>query len=148
MQESVHKLSRVAFWGHTSTPVKHKHMLFPPACSSSLINEDLPSSWPGQYMKTDSPEQCTVCTAPQSVRYHKLPPPCDGLLPASQGYMAHWSKVYVCWSVCKYSKHSPEAGVLKKLSLTDKGQLTQVWFGLSCSYHGLGVHNRPGYTAD
>jgi len=28
--------------GHKSTPVKHKHVLFPPACNSPLITEDLP----------------------------------------------------------------------------------------------------------
>ncbi len=29
--------------GFPSTPIKHKHMLFPPACSSPLITEDLPA---------------------------------------------------------------------------------------------------------
>ncbi len=43
--------------GHRSTSVKHKHILFPPACSSSHITEALPSSWPGQNMRTDNPEQ-------------------------------------------------------------------------------------------
>ncbi len=28
--------------GHRSTPVRHKHMLFPPACIFPLITEDLP----------------------------------------------------------------------------------------------------------
>jgi hypothetical protein len=68
------KLSRVAFWGgHRSTPVKYKHMLFPPACSSPLITEDLPGSWPGRYMRIDIKN--TVCMVPQSVQYHKLPSP-------------------------------------------------------------------------
>ncbi len=40
---------------HKSTPVKHKHILFLSACSSPLITEALPGSWPGQYMRTDSP---------------------------------------------------------------------------------------------
>ncbi len=57
--------------GHKSTPVKHKHMLFSPACSSPLITEDLAGSWPGQYMRMDN----IVCTVPQSVLYYKLPPP-------------------------------------------------------------------------
>jgi hypothetical protein len=54
--EDVHKLAWVALWGgHKSTPVKHKHMLFSPACSCPLIIEDLLGSWPGQYMRMDSP---------------------------------------------------------------------------------------------
>ncbi len=41
--------------GHKSTPVKHKHMPFPPACSSPLITKDLPGScWTGRYMRTNS----------------------------------------------------------------------------------------------
>jgi hypothetical protein len=40
--------------GHKSPPVKHKHVLFPPACSSPLITEALPGSWPGRYMRMDS----------------------------------------------------------------------------------------------
>jgi hypothetical protein len=93
--ENGRNLSMVAFWGgHKSTPVKYKHMLFPPACSA-LINEDLPGSWQCLYMKLDSPLQHRVCTVPQFARYDKLPPPC-GLRPASSqaspGYMAYWVK--------------------------------------------------------
>jgi hypothetical protein len=48
--------------------------LFPPACSSPLITETLPGSWPGRYMRMDwtAPNStvCTVCTVPKSVRYH------------------------------------------------------------------------------
>jgi hypothetical protein len=51
-----------------STPVKHKHMLFPPACSSLLITEDLPDSWPGRYMRMDFGQPLTT----QSLRYHSL----------------------------------------------------------------------------
>ncbi len=42
---------------HKSTPVKqkHKHILFPPACSSPLLTEALPVSWPGLYLRIDSP---------------------------------------------------------------------------------------------
>jgi hypothetical protein len=65
-------LSRVAFWG--VIPVKHKLILLTPVCSSPLINEALPESWLGRYMRMDSPYN-TVCTVPQSVQYHKLPPP-------------------------------------------------------------------------
>ncbi len=35
--ENVRKLSRVP------STIKHKHMLFPPACSSPLITKDLPA---------------------------------------------------------------------------------------------------------
>ncbi len=63
-------LSRVAFWvggrgggGNKSTPVKHKHVLLPPACSSLLLTEALPGSWPGRYMRRERT---------QSVRYHSL----------------------------------------------------------------------------
>ncbi len=63
--------------GHKSTPVKYKHMLFPPVCSSPLITEDLLGSWQGLYMRMDSPlKYKTVCTVPQFARYDKLPPPC------------------------------------------------------------------------
>ncbi len=41
--------------GHKSTPVKHKHMLFPPACSSPLITETMPGSWSDWDKRTDSP---------------------------------------------------------------------------------------------
>jgi hypothetical protein len=58
---------------HKSTPVKHKHMPSPPACSSPRITEDLPGSWP-VHEKMDSSNN-SVCTVPQTVRYHKLPPP-------------------------------------------------------------------------
>ncbi len=34
--------------GHKSTPVRHKHMLSPPACSSPLIIEDLPGQATGR----------------------------------------------------------------------------------------------------
>jgi hypothetical protein len=43
--ESVRMLFMVAFWGHESTPVRHKHMLISPACISPLITEDL--QWAG-----------------------------------------------------------------------------------------------------
>jgi hypothetical protein len=56
--------------GHNNTPVKHKQMLFPPACSSPLITEDLLGSWAGRYIRMgmDSPEQhslysSTACLA-------------------------------------------------------------------------------------
>ncbi len=59
--------------GHKSTPVEHKNMLFPPACSSPLITEDRPGSWPGQYMGRTSSNN----TVPKSIQdqYHKLPAP-------------------------------------------------------------------------
>ncbi len=47
----------------------------------------------------------------------------------------------------------PKAGVLKKLSLAGLAKLNRLrysWlkFGLaSAGYHGLGVHDRPVYTA-
>ncbi len=41
--------------GHKSTPVKHKHILFPPACSSPLITKALPGSWSDWDKRTDSP---------------------------------------------------------------------------------------------
>ncbi len=40
--------------GHKCSPVKHKHMLLPPACSFPLIIEDLPGSRPDRYMRMDS----------------------------------------------------------------------------------------------
>ncbi len=54
--------------GQKSTQVKHKHILvlFPSACRSQLKTEVLPGSWPGRYMRTDSPNN-TV-----SVWYHSL----------------------------------------------------------------------------
>ncbi len=51
-------LSRVAFWeGHKSTLFKHKHMLFPTACTYPLtcITEDLLGRWPLRYMRMDGP---------------------------------------------------------------------------------------------
>jgi hypothetical protein len=51
-------------------------------------------------MRMDSPNN-TVCTVPQSVRYHKLLPS-SVLRPAYQPGRATWrvgSLVYVCWSV-------------------------------------------------
>ncbi len=41
----------------------------------------------------------TVCTVPQSVRYHKLPPP--NMPPAKSGHMACQANVYVCRSVVR-----------------------------------------------
>ncbi len=39
----IRKVSKVALWGvHKSAPVRHKHMLSPPAFSIPLITEDLP----------------------------------------------------------------------------------------------------------
>jgi hypothetical protein len=35
-------MHEVLLGGNKSTPVRHKHMLFPPACISPLITEDLP----------------------------------------------------------------------------------------------------------
>ncbi len=61
LHESVSKLSRMAFC--RVTPVKHKHMLFPPACSSPLITEDLQGSWPGRYMR-NCLYLTTVCPVP------------------------------------------------------------------------------------
>ncbi len=48
-----------------------------PAAPSPLLTEDLPGSWPGRYMRMDTgtAPNNTVCTVPQSVQYHKLPPP-------------------------------------------------------------------------
>jgi hypothetical protein len=50
----------------------------------------------------------------------------------------------------EYSKNKgyPEAGVLKKLSLAGVAKLSRLRYGLaSASYHGLGVHDKPVYTA-
>jgi len=86
--------------GHKCTPVKHKHMLLPSACSSPLITEDLPGSWPGQYMRMDSPQQhslycTTVCPVPEASTSMRV-------TACYQPGQATWlvgSKVYVCWSV-------------------------------------------------
>jgi hypothetical protein len=41
-----------------------------------------------------------------------------------------------------------EAGVLKKLRLAGLAKLSRLRFGLaSAGYRGLGVHNKPVYTA-
>jgi hypothetical protein len=86
--------------GHKSTPVKHKHMLLPPACSSPLITEDLPGSWPGQYMRNEQPltTESVHSTVPQSVRRHTLPP--SVLHPATSQAKLHdvlgRKSMYVC----------------------------------------------------
>jgi hypothetical protein len=101
--------------GRKSTPVKHKHMLFPPACSSPLIAEDLPGSWPGRYMKMDSPKQNSL--VPQFVWYHSLSgticlclQACNVLLyKLGQATWRVGSKVYVCnvfGRFCRDSVHS------------------------------------------
>ncbi len=57
-----------------STPLKHKHIIFPPACSYSFILKlCLVAGRAGTWEQTS--HNNTVCTVPQSVRYHKLPPP-------------------------------------------------------------------------
>jgi hypothetical protein len=89
-QESICKVSTIQgglLWGHKSTPVKHKHMLFHTASSSQLITEDLPGSWQGRYMRMDSSNQHSLYV-PQSVRYNKLPPP-RVLLPATSQDRLH-----------------------------------------------------------
>ncbi len=44
--------------------------------------------------------------------------------------------------------YTPEAGVLKKLSLADLAKPSWLKFGLaSAGYPGLVVHGRPVYTA-
>jgi hypothetical protein len=54
--ESVRKLSTSGLLAnHKSTSVKHKHRLFPTACSSTLITEALPGSWLDRHMRTCSP---------------------------------------------------------------------------------------------
>ncbi len=61
-------LSRIAFWGaNKSTPVKHKHTVFLPACSSPIITEAIPACHlAGQVHENGQP----ITT--QSVRYHSL----------------------------------------------------------------------------
>ena len=56
------------------TPVKHKQILFPPACSSPLITKALPGSWLGRYKRTSTTStrrplstQSVQCTVSQSV---------------------------------------------------------------------------------
>jgi hypothetical protein len=67
----------------------------PPACNFKLITEDLPGSWPGRYMKMDSPKQNSL--VPQFVRYHSLSgticlclQACNVLLQTRPGYMTCW----------------------------------------------------------
>jgi hypothetical protein len=82
-----------------SSPVKHKHMLFPPACSSLLITEDLWDSWPGRYMLMDTGQPLTA----QSVWYHILPgtsvlwPPTsrarlNGVLVQKSMHLGQWNR--------------------------------------------------------
>jgi hypothetical protein len=62
------RVVQCGFWGgHKSTLVKHKYMLFPPACIFPLITEDLPGNWPGPVHENGQPAQ--------SVPYQKLTPP-------------------------------------------------------------------------
>ncbi len=85
--------------GCKSTPSKHKLFLFPPACSSQLITEDLPGSLAGWYMRMDIGQPLTS----QSVRYHSLAGTIIFRLTACYKLgQATWyvgSTVYVCWSV-------------------------------------------------
>ncbi len=77
--------------GHKSTP---SNILFPPASSSPLITARV-GTW------ERSASNNTVFTVPQSVRYHKLPPPRVLLLVCCQPGHATWrcgSNVYV-WNV-------------------------------------------------
>ncbi len=60
--------------GHKSTPVQHKLILFPPACSSTLKTEVLPGSWRASTWEQTAPKK-TACMVSQTVRYRKLPPP-------------------------------------------------------------------------
>jgi hypothetical protein len=85
-------LRRVKRALRNSSPVKHKHMLFPPACSSPLITEDQPGSWPGWYIG----QALTI----QYVRYHSLSGTISSRLQtrATACYQPGL-KVYVCWSV-------------------------------------------------
>jgi hypothetical protein len=53
-----------------------------------LISEALPGSWPGWYMRMDSPRTTQPCTVSQSVQYHKLPPP-SVLRPATSQARLH-----------------------------------------------------------
>ncbi len=90
--KSVHKLSRVAFWGgggHKSTPVKENHMLFPPACSSPTYN------WRSAGQLAEPVHENGHPLTKQSVRYHSLSGTisfrflaCYSLLPTRPGYMA------------------------------------------------------------
>jgi hypothetical protein len=54
-RKCTHEVKAGLLGGHKSTPVKNKHILFPPGCSYPLINEALPGSWLVRYMRTDSP---------------------------------------------------------------------------------------------
>ncbi len=77
VSRSVHMRSRVAFWGgHTVRALQSNINIHysPQPAAPNLKTEALPGSWPGRYMRMTAPSN-TVCTAPQSVRYHKLPPP-------------------------------------------------------------------------
>ncbi len=50
--------------------------------------------------------------------------------------------------VVKYKMMRPKAEVLKKLSLAGLARLSRLRFVLaSAGYRGLGVHDRPVYTA-
>ncbi len=70
---TTHAVQGGLLWGHKSTPVKYKNMLFPSACSSPLVTEDLSGIWPGRYMRMDSPKQHSrYGTTVQSVRYHTI----------------------------------------------------------------------------
>ncbi len=74
--------SSTAFWGviHKSTPVKHKHMLFPQACSS-----------PGPVHVNGQP------LTTQSVRYHSLFGTTSFRLQECCGLLHDVSKVYVLY---------------------------------------------------
>ncbi len=62
-------VSRVAFLGgNKSIPVKHKHILLPPTCSSPIKTEQA-TTW--EWTAPDN----TVCMVQQYVRYQRLPPP-------------------------------------------------------------------------
>jgi hypothetical protein len=102
--------------GHQSTPVKHKHMLFPPACSSPLITEDLPGSRPGRYTRMDMGQSLTtiVCTnhilsgtisfclqacyACYQARLHDV-------LGRKSMYVGQWLKHFKKFLGCVYSVH-------------------------------------------
>jgi hypothetical protein len=67
-QESVRKLSRVAFWGgHKISPVRHKYMLTPTDFSSPLLNENLPGQ--AAACTFDNRFSSTGWAVPQSFRY-------------------------------------------------------------------------------
>ncbi len=100
--------------GYKSIPVKHKHMQFPPACSSPLITEDLlgSSGWASTWECT-APKK-TVCTVPQSFQYHYSfhLKACYGL----PGYIVCWvdslcTKLFWCWPhdqlIAYLHHHSP-----------------------------------------